>query len=147
MIKINFPEHSFRIRKEGGREYIFDEVRKQWVWLSPEEWVRQNFLQYLIRERKYSASLLAVERELKLGELVKRFDILVFDSNAKPVMMVECKSMQVELSEKTLDQIIRYNLALPVPLLVITNGSNTFGFRIMAGGVESLDEIPVANDV
>jgi len=142
MIKINFPSHPFKTKKENEREYIFDEVRRLWVRLSPEEWVRQNFLQYLTREKNYPSSLVAVEREMKLGELSKRFDILVFDQDAKPFMMVECKSMQVDLSERVLDQIVRYNLAIPVSILIVTNGTYTFGFRIGSGGAEALTEIP-----
>jgi hypothetical protein len=142
MIKINFPSHPFRTKKEGEKEFIFDEVRKLWVRLSPEEWVRQNFLQYLIGEKKYPSSWVAVEREMKLGELSKRFDILVFDHSAKPYMMVECKAMQVDLTEKTLDQIVRYNLAMPVPILIVTNGTHTFGFKIGMEGATVLEEIP-----
>ena len=142
MIKINFSSHPFKTKKENGREFIFDEVRKLWVRLSPEEWVRQNFLQYLIGEKKYPSSWVAVEREMKLGELSKRFDILVFDQDAKPYMMVECKAMQVDLTEKTLDQIVRYNLAMPVPILIVTNGSHTFGFKIGMEGATVLEEIP-----
>src|SRR4249920_3825470 len=142
MIKINFPSYPFRTKIESDKEFIFDEVRKLWVRLSPEEWVRQNFLQYLIGEKKYPSSWVAVEREMKLGELSKRFDILVFDQDAKPYMMVECKSMQVDLTEKTLDQIVRYNLAMPVPILIVTNGSHTFGFKIGMEGATVLEEIP-----
>jgi hypothetical protein len=78
MINIQFPSHLFKIKSENGKEIIFDECRKQWVLLTPEEWVRQNFLQYLIQERLYPASLIAVEREIVLGDLKKRFDIVVF---------------------------------------------------------------------
>ena len=142
MIKINFPEHPFKTKKEDNKEYIFDEFRKRWVILSPEEWVRQNFLHYLMTEKNYPASWLAVEREMKLGELSKRFDILVFDQRAKPFMMIECKSMDVELSENILAQVVRYNMAIPVSILVITNGRHTFGFNIESGLAIPLTEIP-----
>ena len=142
MIKINFSSYPFRTKKEGDKEFIFDEVRKLWVRLSPEEWVRQNFLQYLIGEKKYPSSWVAVEREMKLGELSKRFDILVFDQDAKPYMMVECKAMKIDLTEKTLDQIVRYNLAIPGPSRIVTNGSHTFGFKIGREGTTVLEEIP-----
>jgi hypothetical protein len=142
MIKINFPPHPFKTRKEDNKEFIFDEFRKRWVILSPEEWVRQNFLQYLMSEKNYPASWLAVEREMKLGELSKRFDILVFDQRAKPFMMIECKSMEVELSEKTLAQVVRYNMAIPVSILVITNGRHTFGFDITSGEAVPITDIP-----
>ena len=102
MIIINYPEQDFRIKKEEGKESIFDKLRKKWIILTPEEWVRQNFIKYLIEDKKYPSSLIATEKELRLGELKKRFDILVYDKNHKPWLMVECKSMEVKLDEAVL---------------------------------------------
>ncbi len=102
MIKIEYPEYIYKIREEAGKELIFDVLRKSWVRLTPEEWVRQNFLQYLVLVKKYPSSLIAVEKELMLGELKKRFDILVYDFNHRPWMMVECKAMEIALDEKVL---------------------------------------------
>jgi hypothetical protein len=129
MIKIEYPLYQPKIKKEKDKEFIFDEVRKQWILLMPEEWVRQNFLQYLIYVKKYPASLIAVEKEIQLGELKKRADIVVYDSNTKPWLMVECKEMNEPLNEKTLQQILRYHVGLPVTFIVITNGSYCFGFE------------------
>jgi hypothetical protein len=81
MLVINYPKPEFLIKQEGGKEIIFDPLRKRWLMLTPEEWVRQNFVQYLVREKKYPAALIAMEKMIKLGELRKRFDILVFDRN------------------------------------------------------------------
>ena len=141
MINIQFPSHSFKTKNENGKEVIFDECRKQWVLLTPEEWVRQNFLQYLIQERLYPASLIAVEREIVVGDLKKRFDIVVF-KNAKPWMIVECKEMQVKLNEAVIKQILNYNITLQAEYLVITNGTSTFALHVQQGKFEWLQKLP-----
>ncbi|MDP4255005.1 MAG: type I restriction enzyme HsdR N-terminal domain-containing protein, partial [Bacteroidota bacterium] len=98
MIRIYYPTHSFKIREpERKKEEIWDELRKLWVRLTPEEWVRQNFVQYLIQVKNYPSSYIAVERRMKLGELNKRFDLLVFDKTAQPWMLVECKGTDIKL--------------------------------------------------
>lgn len=142
MIKIAYPYHPFKIRNEAGKEVIFDEVRKLWVRLTPEEWVRQNFLQYLLQVKRYPASLIAVEREISLGEMKKRFDILVYNSLHKPWMMVECKAMNVSLTESVLHQLLRYNISIPVSFLIITNGNYVAGWERKGEGVEQLQELP-----
>jgi hypothetical protein len=116
MIKIEFPTHSYKIKSETGKDVIFDECRKQWMQLTPEEWVRQNFLQYLIQTKRYPSSLIAVEREILLGDLRKRCDIVVF-KNAKPWMIIECKEMNAELNEAVIKQILTYNISLQVSYL------------------------------
>lgn len=141
MITITFPAPAFKIKKEQGKDIIFDECRKQWVLLTPEEWVRQNFLQYLMQVKKYPLSLIAVEREIRLGDIKKRFDIVVF-KKAVPWMMVECKEMEVELSEAVIKQILNYNITLQVEYLVITNGKSTFGLHLLQGQFEWLTELP-----
>ena len=141
MINIQFPSPSFKIKSENGKEIIFDECRKQWVLLTPEEWVRQNFLQYLIQERLYPASLIAVEREVGLGDLKKRFDIVVF-KNAKPWMIVECKEMYRKLNEAVIKQILNYNITLQAEYLVITNGTSTFALHVQQGKFEWLQKLP-----
>src|SRR5688500_3845403 len=105
MIDIDFPAFDYKIKEEKGKEIIFDSFRKQWVLLTPEEWVRQNFLQYLVLRKKYPRSLIAVEREITLGDLKKRFDIVVF-KEAKPWMIIECKEMNITLNESTLKQVL-----------------------------------------
>lgn len=142
MIKIAYPVHPFKIKNEGGKEFIFDEIRKRWTRLTPEEWVRQNFLQYLIRVKGYPSSLIAIEKEIYVGELKKRFDILIYNSRHQPWMMVECKAMTIPLHEKVLDQLLRYNLSVPVPFLVITNGSYVAGWERRETGAEVLSKLP-----
>lgn len=142
MNKIDFPAYPFRIKQEKGRPVIFDPLRKLWVHLSPEEWVRQNFLQYLLQTKGYPASLIAIEKEIALGELIKRFDILVYNRDHQPWLMVECKAREVPLDGNVLDQILRYNLSAPVRFLVITNGNYSFAFERGSSGLQQLNELP-----
>lgn len=141
MIEIKFPRYSFKIKRENEKEIIFDECRKQWVLLTPEEWVRQNFLQYLIQMKLYPSSLIAVEREIHLGDIKKRFDIVVF-KNTKPWMIVECKEMQVSINEAAIKQILNYNITLQAEYLVITNGKSTFALHVQQGKFEWLQNLP-----
>lgn len=142
MIKIEYPSHQFKIKGEKGKELIFDSLRKVWVRLTPEEWVRQNFLQYIVQVKHYPPSLIAVEKEMLLGELKKRFDILVYDANHRPWMMIECKAMDISIDEKVLNQVLRYNISIPVPFLVITNGKFMVGFHRKNTGLELISELP-----
>lgn len=147
MISIEYPAHNFKIKGEAGREIIFDELRRAWVRLSPEEWVRQNFLQYLVQVKQYPAALVAIEKEIWLGEMKKRFDILVYDTSHKPWMMVECKAMTVPLNEQVMHQLLRYNITVPVRFLVITNGSFVLGCRRTATGLEPLNQLPAVSEM
>lgn len=128
MINIVYPKTSFRFQQKDDKEFIFDEIRKRWVILTPEEWVRQNFIHYLIAEKKYPAALIAVEKEIKLGELKKRCDIIIY-KESKPWIIVECKEMNVPLNDKTFEQILNYNQTLDVQFLITTNGNITFGIN------------------
>lgn len=142
MVIVNYPEPAFRLRKEEGREFIFDQLRKKWILLTPEEWVRQNFVQYLLQVKKYPASLVAIEKEIQLGELKKRFDVLVYSNEHRPWLMVECKSMDVKLDDAVLQQLLRYNVSVPVSYLVITNGTDCFAWQRKEGTLLQLQEIP-----
>jgi hypothetical protein len=142
MIKIEYPPYQPKIKTVSGKEFIFDEVRKQWVMLTPEEWVRQNFLQYLIQVKKYPPSLMAVEKEIFLGDVKKRFDIVVYDKNTQPWMLIECKEMNVELNNTVLSQALRYNIYLQVPYLVITNGSYCYAFNNTNNLMEEINVLP-----
>src|SRR4051812_28791727 len=142
MIKIEYPKYQFKIKKEKNTEMIFDAFRKRWVVLTPEEWVRQNMLQYLTEIKKYPAKLIAIEKEISLGELKKRCDIVVYDRNALPWMIIECKEMNALVNSKTLEQILRYHITLPAKYLVITNGSYCFGFEKKEGQFYEMNVIP-----
>lgn len=140
---IKYPEPGFKMKAEEGKEFIFDSLRKKWIVLTPEEWVRQNFVQYLLQVKNYPASLIAIEKEIKLGELKKRFDILVYDNNHQPWMMIECKAAAIKLDGKVLEQILRYNISVPVRYLVVTNGADCFGWSRHSGKLDQVVDIPV----
>ncbi len=142
MVPVQYPEPRFRLKREAGREILFDPLRKKWVALTPEEWVRQNFIQFLVQVKNYPSALVAVEKEMLLGELKKRFDLLVYDPGHRPWMMIECKAMEVELDETVLQQLLRYNLGVPVEYLVITNGKQCFGWHRKDGQLAELTELP-----
>lgn len=142
MIKVDFPDPAFHIKEENGKEIIFDGLRKQWIRLTPEEWVRQNIIQYLIQIKHYPAAFIAVEKEISLGEVKKRFDLLIYDNHHQPWMMIECKAMGVELHEKVLEQLMRYHISVPVPYLVISNGSYTYAWEKKENQLFSLQEFP-----
>jgi hypothetical protein len=141
MIKIEFPKNKISLRQRSGVNEVFDVIRKKWLQLSPEEWVRQNMIQYLIAN-KYPATLMAIEKGIKLNELLKRCDIVIYDRNTKPFMIIECKEMNVTLSEKTLSQILRYQITLPAKYLIITNGSYCYGFEKHEGQFHEIDQFP-----
>lgn len=147
MIKIYYPTPSFKIREpEHKKEEIWDELRKIWVRLTPEEWVRQNFIQYLLQIKSYPATYMAVERNMKLGELNKRFDLMIFDSSAHPWMLVECKAMDEKLNSRVMWQVLRYNMATPVKYIVITNGEECHAFVRGEVDFEELAALPTYDE-
>jgi hypothetical protein len=142
MIAVNFPEPVFKLKKENEVEFIFDAIRKQWLVLNEEEWVRQNFIQYLIQTIHYPSAFIAVEKEIMLGELKKRFDILVYDKNHKPWMMIECKAPGINLDDSVLRQVLRYNISVPVSFLIITNGHYTSGWEKIGTDLQLIQQMP-----
>ena len=139
---MKYPTPQFRIEKREGRDFIFDAIRRQWIVLTEEEWVRQNFIRYLVQELKYPEALIAVEKEIQLGELKKRFDILVYDKTHQPWMLVECKAPDISLDEKVFQQVLRYHISVPCSFLVITNGQQTFGWAKMVGELKEIEWMP-----
>lgn len=129
MIAVKYPEPDFKTKVENGKRYIFDKIRKSWLLLTEEEWVRQNFVNYLVHVLNYPAAFIALEKEIQLNDLKKRFDILIYDKDHQPWMMVECKAADVPLSESVLQQVLRYNISVPVKYLVITNGEATVAWQ------------------
>ena len=130
MQKLNLPEYSFSLREQSEKIQIFDRWRKKYVTLTPEEWVRQNFLMYLVSEKNFPASLISVEAGLKLFKTNKRTDIVVYNKQGNPLLIVECKAPEVALNEKVFDQIVRYNMALQVKYLIVTNGLEHYCCRL-----------------
>ena len=142
MIKINFPKEQPKLRDNIGIKEIFDTIRKKWLVLTPEEWVRQNIICFLLLQKSVPSSLISVEKEIKLGELKKRYDIVVYNRQTLPWMIIECKEMNVALSEKTMEQILRYHISIPAKYLIITNGSYCFGFQKSQGRLIEMKEFP-----
>lgn len=143
LIKISYTQKPPSIRKAENREEIFCVIRKRWLKITPEEWVRQNFLLYLIHDLHFPAALIAVEKQLQLGELKKRFDIVVYSSLHQPYMLIECKEMNVTLSENVLQQVLRYNIPVNAPYIIITNGSYCMAFTIENAQVKELHQFPL----
>ena len=122
MQKLNFPAYEFRLKKQADKVYIFDIIRKKFVVLTPEEWVRQHVLWYLIEEKKYPENLIAVEKQLEINQTKRRFDIVVFNRKMQPQILVECKAPSVNITQETFDQANQYNWLLKAPYLFLTNG-------------------------
>jgi hypothetical protein len=127
---LNFPVYEFLIREENGQLKIFDLARKKYVVLTPEEWVRQHLVHYLHKDKGYPLGLMIVEKEFKYNKLSKRADIVVCDRNGIPLLMAECKSPDVEITQGVFDQAMRYNLTMDVQLVILSNGINHFCFRL-----------------
>lgn len=126
MQKLNFPTYSFRFKNSENKISIFDEIRKKFVILQPEEWVRQHCVHYLMTEKKYPKSLINVEKELIINDLKKRYDIVVFNPDGSIHLIVECKSAKININQDTFDQIARYNLSVKATYLMVTNGINHY---------------------
>ena len=122
MLKLNFPDYSFRFKSNENKPLIFDVIRKKFVSLTAEEWVRQHVIQFLLTEKKYPSSHISVEKQLTLHKTVKRYDIVIYNSDGSIHLIVECKSSSVLITQETFDQIARYNLSLNASFLMITNG-------------------------
>ena len=126
MQKLNFPVYSFRFKNSENKVSIFDEIRKKFIHLTPEEWVRQHVVQFLLQDKKYPKSYINVEKLIKINDLSKRYDGVVFEPNGEIFLLIECKAPEVPISQQTFDQIARYNLVLKAKYLMVTNGLNHY---------------------
>ena len=122
MQKLNLPEYSFKIKTSEGKSFIFDSFRKKYVRLTPEEWVRQNFIMFLVDDKKYSPALITVEAAVKVNGNPQRADLVVFDRKGNRALVAEFKAPEVKISQQTFDQIVRYNMQLKVKFLIVSNG-------------------------
>ncbi|TZF81492.1 type I restriction enzyme HsdR N-terminal domain-containing protein [Pedobacter sp. BS3] len=129
-IALNLPAYPFRMKTENDKVFIFDELRKKYLVLTPEEWVRQHFINYLVLEKKYPKTLVQLEAGLKLNQLQKRTDVVVFNPHGQKILLVECKAPSVKITQKTFDQIARYNMVHKISLLAVTNGIQHIYCRI-----------------
>ena len=149
MIKLNFPDYQSHIFEKDGKKTIFDPVRKKYVALTPEEWVRQHVISFLMMEKNVPVKLIGVETEFKLFKTKKRFDLVVHDRNGKALVLVECKSPSVPLTQAVLDQASRYNFALNVAYLMLTNGLQHIFCLVdkSTGTLKLIDSLPVFEQV
>ena len=147
MIAVQFPPPQFRIKKKGEERYIFDAIRKRWLVLTDEEWVRQNMVAHFLTKLSYPKEAIAVEKGFLVNGLKKRFDILVYDRQQQPYLMVECKAPDVRLNEDVLQQALRYHITLPVQWIVLTNGLSTLAWRKEGSQLRLANELPAWQQV
>ena len=145
MQKLNLPKYTFRIKQENAKQLIFDKIRKKFVVLTPEEWVRQNFIEYLNNEKKYPIALMAVEKQIIVNGKQRRFDLLIYNRKGQPQLIAEFKAPDVKITQETFDQVVRYNMALRVEKVIVSNGLQHFACEIeyRNNSYKYLTEIPV----
>ena len=145
MLNLSFPNYEFRLKEINQKRFIFDEIRKKYIELTPEEWVRQNCVKFLINDRKFKRNLISIEKRIKLNNTVKRFDILVHDNYGNCNLLVECKAANVKINQDSFDQILRYNQVINAKFLMITNGIINYYCKInkLQNKIEFLKNIPV----
>ena len=145
MLNLSFPNYEFRLKEINQKRFIFDEIRKKYIELTPEEWVRQNCVKFLINDRKFKRNLISIEKRIKLNNTIKRFDILVHDNYGNCKLLVECKAPNVKINQDSFDQILRYNQVINAEYLMITNGIINYYCKInkLQNKIEFLKNIPV----
>ena len=126
MQQLNFPSYNFRFKNSENKVAIFDDIRKKFIILTPEEWVRQNTIQFLLQEKNYPKSYINVEKLIKINDISKRYDIVVFQPDGTIFLLIECKAPEVIITQETFNQIARYNLTLKAQYLMVTNGLNHY---------------------
>ena len=126
MKQLQFPTYSFRFKNSENKVAIFDEIRKKFIIITPEEWVRQHVVQFLLQDKKYPKSHINVEKLLKINNLNKRYDVVVYNPDGSIFILVECKAPEIKISQHTFDQIARYNMTLNAEYLMVTNGLNHY---------------------
>lgn len=148
MLQLNLPAYAHQLRSEAGKLQIFDPIRKKYIHLTPEEWVRQHLLNLLTNELKYPASRTKVEGGLTYNLRAKRTDILIYDEHMKPLVLAECKAPHVELTERTIEQLALYNKVHQADLLILSNGIQTLAYLASGkAGTQMLQQIPTYNQL
>lgn len=142
--QLALPDHGVKTKQEAAGAFLFDPLRRRWVAATPEEWVRQHFLNHLVHDLGYPPGRIAVEHSLKLNRRDLRADVLIFDAQGRPLVLVECKAPQVPITQRTFDQAGRYNSVFKVPYLMVTNGLRHFCCRLdlATGAVDFLPHLP-----
>lgn len=149
MNKLNLPSFNFNIKKSDGQSAIFDIIRKKYIVLTPEEWVRQHFIHYLINQLGFSKPLISVERGLKYNSLQKRSDILVFSRDGSPLILVECKAITIRLNQRVMDQAVMYNRTVAAKYIILTNGMEHSCMKVShsEGKVDYLNSLPTFAEI
>lgn len=149
MHQLKLPSYNYKTKEIEGKTYIFDVIRKKYLVLTPEEWVRQHFINLLTTHYGYSKTLLRLEGGLRYNRLQKRTDVVIYNNDGNPYLLVECKAADVDINRAVVEQASRYNLTLRCPFLVVTNGLNTFCFKIDFENnySQQLQDIPKANEL
>nr|WP_294795737.1 type I restriction enzyme HsdR N-terminal domain-containing protein [uncultured Mucilaginibacter sp.] len=142
---LNLPPHPFKITEVNGQLTLFDEIRKKTIIITPEEWVRQHFVQFLIKEKKYPKTLIKLEGGHKLHGMQKRSDIIIFNKEGRKILMVECKAPGVTINQKVFEQIARYNMVHKIELLAVTNGLQHYFcvINFEDGSFRFIEQLPV----
>jgi hypothetical protein len=141
MFSVHHKEYDHKIKETKGKHFIWDAIRKKWIQITPEEWVRQNFIQYLIIEKGYPKESIAVEKQIITHENKSRFDIVVYDNKMQPWMIVECKNQNIPLDDKVVQQILNYQSIVQCKYLIVTNGNAVAGWQI-SDGTKVITELP-----
>ena len=144
---LNFPVVELKIREAKGQTQVFDIIRKQYVVLTPEEWVRQHVIHFLKFEKKYPAGLMDIEKQITLFNTIKRVDILVRDTSLKPLLLIECKAAEVELTQTEINQLARYQITIKAPYCMLTNGMKHVVMKLKGDEVIFLKELPAYEEV
>ena len=127
--KLNFPESSLKLKYENLKPFVFDNIRKKWLLLTPEEWVRQHLINYLINHKNYPVNFISIEKELILNNIKKRYDVVIYNKQLIPKILIECKAPYIELNTGVIEQALRYNLVLKANYVMITNGVSDLIFN------------------
>ena len=146
-MNLNLPKFDIKIKKQNNKDYIFDIIRKKYIQLTPEEWVRQNLIHFFIDYLNYPPQLLGIEKQINVFNTIKRPDIIVFDKKLKPIMIVECKNTKVKISQQTFNQTVNYYLELKPKYFILSNGINHFCCKIENNSCNFLKEIPNFSDL
>lgn len=149
MLNLNLPPFDIKVKKIDGRLSVFDSLRRKFVALTPEEWVRQHFINYLVTEKGYPQSLIANEIQINLNQQKKRCDTVIYSREMLPLIIVEYKSPEVDITQDVFDQIVRYNIVLKVQYLIVSNGLNHYCCKMdyNSQSFEYLREVPSYNDI
>lgn len=145
MIEIQFKHYPFQIKQENDKQYILDIIRRRYVILHPEEWVRQHIIHHLVSDLNYPKGMIAVEKKIVVNRLIKRYDIVVYDRDRNPWMLIECKESKQKINNNTLRQLLNYQSVLSCPYWVLSNGNETFCALFDGKNINWLSELPLYN--